>query len=114
MNEQTLYLDVAAITADNITGNAIITFKLKNNAQTTKISCTDHRQEPLIYPLLFPYGERGWGPDLIKNNKISINSYLCSRLLMPDRKERDQVLKFPNGIGNQDLPCNRFQLMARL
>jgi hypothetical protein len=53
INEQTSHLDVAAITADNITGNAIISFVPKGQATCCSIPCYSHLQEPLLYPLLF-------------------------------------------------------------
>ena len=114
MNQQTSNLDVAAITAENITGNAILRFKLKSSGRTSDISCSDPRQEPLIYPVLFPFGEKGWGPDLQRIYKISVNSYLASRLLMPDRDSSGNILRFLNTEGNKELETNRFQLMARL
>ena len=53
INEQTSYLDVAAITADNITGNAIISFVPKEQSTCCSIPCYSNLQEPLLYPLLF-------------------------------------------------------------
>ena len=114
MNQQTSQLDVAAITAENIIGDAVVKFRLKNSFDTSTISCIDPRQEPLIYPLLFPFGESGWGKELQKNNGISILSYLCSRLLMPDRDSNGDILRLLNSAATHNLATNRFQLMARL
>lgn len=44
--------------------------------------------DPMIYPLLFPYGESGWDPSLIHNgprkqkerNKLTMRQYACHRL----------------------------------
>lgn len=44
--------------------------------------------DPMIYPLLFPYGESGWDPSLIHNgprkqkerNKLTMRQFACHRL----------------------------------
>jgi esterase/lipase superfamily enzyme len=54
INEYTSGLDIAAITADNITGNQVIHYAIKGQSQRTTISCYSNLQEPLLYPLLFP------------------------------------------------------------
>ena len=54
INEYTSGLDIAAITADNITGNQVIHYTIKGQRQKTTINCYSNFQEPLLYPLLFP------------------------------------------------------------
>ena len=54
INEYTSGLDIAAITADHITGNQVIHYTIKGQRQQTTISCYSKLQEPLLYPLLFP------------------------------------------------------------
>ena len=114
INSQTSYLDVAAITAENTTGNAVIHYKRKDSENTTTISCTDPLQEPLIYPILFSHGEKGWNTTLSKIHKISFQDYLCSRILMPERDDDNNILKINNHNNTKLLPISRFQLIARL
>ena len=54
INEYTSGLDIAAITADHITGNQVIHYTIKGQAQKSRIPCYSKLQEPLLYPLLFP------------------------------------------------------------
>ena len=58
----------------------------------------DERVEPLLYPLFFPYGEKGFHADLRDRFTVSIsfNDYLRSRLLIRDEFFDDE--QFPNGI----------------
>ena len=44
INEYTSGLDIAAITADNITGNQVIHYAIKGQSQRTTISCYSNLQ----------------------------------------------------------------------
>jgi hypothetical protein len=76
------YFEVASITDVRETSDRVLIFKLKNN-QTKTIQMWSPYMEPLSYPLLFNYGERGWGKgdDCIK---VEFTDYLASRLLRPE------------------------------
>ena len=124
INEYTSGLDIAAITADNITGNQIIHYTIKGQGQQTSIPCYSKLQEPLLYPLLFPgnifyviliyhikffliAGETGWSPDI--NKTVKFAKYICARILMPE-----PGLFWHFNDDRPSIPVNRFQLMARL
>ena len=124
INEYTSGLDIAAITADNITGNQIIHYTIKGQGQQTSIPCYSKLQEPLLYPLLFPgsvfyviliyhikffliAGETGWSPDI--NKTVRFAKYICARILMPE-----PGLFWHFNDDRPSIPVNRFQLMARL
>jgi len=96
----------------NGTGNRCIQFKLKNAQQYNAIPGNHELLEPLIYPLLFPYGDGGWSD----NCQHSLHKYLRFRLLCPefDLEGDGTTLTVLNRAGTHYLPVNRFQLMARL
>jgi hypothetical protein len=75
------YFDVAHFTADRASGERILTFHSIAGSNGS-IDMNSPHVEPLIYPLLFFNGERGWG-DADKRD-IPYNRYLASRLLMPE------------------------------
>jgi hypothetical protein len=57
---------VAGITNENNNTNLSIKYRLDGKNSST-IPGTSHLIEPLCYPLLFPFGERGWGRDIRKD-----------------------------------------------
>ena len=71
--------------------------------------------EPLCYPLLHPYAEKGWGSNL-KRFKIHHMPYVMGRLLQPEGRldEINRQLIIRNQTNTRDLNINRFQSMARL
>jgi hypothetical protein len=87
---------------DHHGGSVRYNYRTKNN-QTQYINADSFEMEPLCFPLLFPYGERGWGNDL-KVKNIQLFPYLASRLLRPE----------PTLFDTFEMPINRFQLMSRL
>ena len=81
-----------------------------NNEQVRYINNDSYEVEPLMYPLLHPCGERGWGNELIRcTPPIYIMDYLKSRLLQPE----PDLLSL-NWRREIELKVNRYQLMARL
>ncbi|KAJ1398675.1 hypothetical protein B484DRAFT_484083, partial [Ochromonadaceae sp. CCMP2298] len=112
INIKTNVFDIAAITSDTTTGERILTYKLKECAAACCIPSTSAYLEPLSYPLLFPYGEDGWCTDISKEVKFS--TYLCCRMLCPERRDSGEALASVNKDDSRLLPVNRFQLMARL
>ena len=47
--------------------------------------------EPLVYPLLFPYGEPGWIAFL--KDRLTAGAYLMSRLLKPERDDQGEFME---------------------
>lgn len=111
INARTSHFDVAAITSDDVTGNRTLTIRRKGSNQTSTISTTDSKLEPLSYPLLFPFGEDGWGDKIRKT--IKFPKYLLSRMLMGEKNEDGSPLLYLNKA-NKLVTTNRFQLMCRL
>ena len=63
INVSTRTLEVGTIISDEANGGPMrLTYKLKG--ETKNALATSNIVEPLVYPLLFPYGERGWGAEL--------------------------------------------------
>ena len=85
-------------------------YTLKDKTTNT-ISGYSKLWEPLSYPLLFPYGEYGWEKKWLRNQevKLSLQKYLCSRILMPERN-----LNILSKEGTHMLRMNRFTMMSRL
>jgi len=111
LNTRTSYFDVAAITSNDVKGNRILTIRRKGSTTTSTIGTTDSKLEPLSYPLLFPYGEDGWGEHIRKN--IKFPQYILSRLLMGEKNEDGSRLVLLNRE-NKEISVNRFQIMSRL
>jgi len=111
LNTATSHFDVAAISSDVFGGNRVLTIRRKGSLQTNTIHTTDSKLEPLSYPLLFPYGEDGWGEHIRK--AIKFPKYLLSRMLMGEKQEDGTTLLIRNKKGKL-ISVNRFQLMSRL
>jgi len=111
LNTRTSHFDVAAITSNDVTGNRILTIRRKGSNSTSFIGTTDSKLEPISYPLLFPYGEDGWGEIIRKN--IKFPQYLLSRMIMGEKNDDGSQLVLRNRA-NEEITVNRFQLMSRL
>jgi hypothetical protein len=84
LNEHAQYLEVAQISSDSETGNRIMYFNVRGmgGGRWSHQTMRSPYVEPLCYPVLFPFGENGWGEDIA--DQVSFYSYLASRLLMPE------------------------------
>jgi hypothetical protein len=113
INEKMEFLEVGQITSDSETENRVVIYQLKGSKYYRSIPLTDHLLEPLCYPLLFCCGEYGWGVD--DKKKLSYMDYLRCRMLMPEYvdKEHSELLCAMTKTGKL-IPCNRFQVAARL
>jgi len=111
LNATTSHFDVAAISSTESSGNRVLKIRRKGNQRTSDIQVTDSKLEPLSYPLLFPYGENGWGDNIRKSLKFP--SYLLSRMLMGEKNLDGTFLQVRNRKGIL-VTVNRFQLMSRL
>jgi hypothetical protein len=61
----------------------------KSEQQTTRISILDSNCDPMVYPILFPYGEKGWDGQMIskrqsKRNRVTILQHYSYRLAIRD------------------------------
>jgi hypothetical protein len=112
INVRTNSFDVAAITSDTVSGDRIITFRLKNTNKAKSIPCTHELLEPLCYVLLFPYGESGWGS--ATGQSVKFPQYLLSRMLCPERDFENNVVRISNKHGTRQWPVNRFQCLSRV
>ena len=116
INVKTSAFDIAAITSNSVTGDRIITYKLKNCTKAQFIPSTDPYYETLSYPLLFAHAERGWGCDIAK--QISFMKYLCARMLAPENASDGEPLycwnKPREGHIRRLLRVNRMMLFARV
>ena len=88
-------------------GNSIV-YQYGTNENRRTLDASSGEVEPLCFPLLFPYGERGWGGDL-KVDNIHLMAYIAARFLQPE-----PVLQLTNAPGERVITLNRFQLMSRL
>jgi hypothetical protein len=84
LNVNTHAVDISSITSDNLTGERIIQVVRKGCEHTTSIHHTDTLFEPLSYPILFPYGEEGWG-EYLSRQGLKFQQYLAARMLMPEK-----------------------------
>ena len=112
LNCTTMFLDVAAITADRVTGNRVINFHRKNQSRTSTIQVTDILMEPLCYPLLNPHGMGGWGESIRK--EVRLLDCLSCRFLKPERNSNGTTLMALNKPQTRLIPTNRFRLQSRL
>ena len=63
INYSSRTLEVGSIISDEATGGPMqLTYRLKG--ETKCAMSTSSLVEPLVYPLFFPYSERGWGAEL--------------------------------------------------
>jgi len=102
LNLPTTTFDIASIVSDDASRpNRKIFFQLRNDRTTSSINLMSNIMEPLCYPLLFPYGEKGWGAD---NRKlIKFNDYILPRFLLPERDIDGQLLLMPSQASPQRL-----------
>jgi hypothetical protein len=83
LNVSTEAVDISSITSDNLTGERIIQVVRKGSEHSTTIHHSDCLFEPLSYPILFPYGEEGWGFGMARQG-LKFQNYLAARMLMPE------------------------------
>jgi hypothetical protein len=98
LSRATAEFDVSSISIDRISGNHVLQVRLKATPRNvTTIPSESELFEPLAYPVLFPYGETGWGnsfrvgrtPEGTPCIKVNFMDYLASRMLMPERYRMD-------------------------
>lgn len=111
INEKTSVFEIAAATSLQSAGNRCISINLKARdgqpqIYASTIQCTCPFMEPLCYPLLFPYGEEGWGSEL--RGTVHFSNYLASRFLMPDKNEDATILKTATADGKKLFPSTDF------
>ena len=124
---QTDYFEVAQITSQNPSGERVLTVQWKDQSKLDLITMNSCQMEPISYPLLFFYGENGWGIDpktSSSERQVSFMSYLASRILKPEYvysdvegfdvfmqcRARDDD-EYGNPVYRR---VNRFQILSRL
>lgn len=112
INAETNRFEVGVLISHDNPGHLHYTFKL--NGTSFKVPMSSPYVEPVVYPLLFPFGEDGWHQGLAQD--IPYMQYMASRFLMPERDSESSsgYLERMNKAGTKLLPTNRFQLMSRL
>lgn len=113
INVVTHHLDVSAIVSDKLDGQHVLQIHKKNSTKTTSIHAGDSQYEPLSYPILFPYGENGWGTDSGRIHNISFDKYLISRMLKPESGMGYFGAPTDDNEGSY-FPSNRFQLWSQI
>ena len=112
-NKRMSVFEIAHITSDKEPNDRVVSFKFKNSSSPSTVPMSSKFFEPLCYPLLFNYGENGWGSEM--RHQFPFMKYLCSRMLQPEYYSNGAPMLLPN---NDDPPVlkhvNRFQAMARL
>ena len=76
--------EIGVIRHQNQVDMPLYSFSLGGDVQNRQgfIHSSSNQVEPLLYPLLFPYGELGWGSNLMRqNSKVPLLEYLKSRIL---------------------------------
>ena len=141
INEKTHYLEIGAVVSDMSDSNIIIKYKLKDEFKF--VPSNSKYVEPLVYPLLHPFGETGWDSSI--KDSVSFLQYMLSRWLMPEATyysnidynnyniglfdinnknniyfcknvniNGDSILCSINKSGNAIIPTNRFHIMNRV
>ena len=108
INESTNYLDIGIIRGDQANGERGIIFIPKGNNKLCKtIKLDSSRLEPFAYPLLYCYGENGWGKEC--KPEVQLNQYIMSKILKGERIAIPSLLN-----PDYKLMMNRRQAMPRL
>jgi hypothetical protein len=110
INAETNRFEVGVLISHDNPGCLEYTYKL--NGETIKIPTNSSQLEPLVYPMLFPHGEKGWS----KDSNIKYLPYLACRMLMPEKDSESEsgFLECWNKAGTKLLKTNRFQLLSRV
>jgi hypothetical protein len=81
MPDQREHFDVCSVINNRQTDGMSMRVCPRNGPIST-VHMDSEAVEPLVYPLLFPYGEPGWIAYL--KNRLAAGAYLMSRLLQPE------------------------------
>ena len=106
LNTLTHRMEVGIVLNQDQTKPTIYQCRTAENQNRT-LNASSREIEPLVYPLLFPYGELGWGADL-KVRGIQLMAYMLARMMQPE-----EDLSYRQEDGNL-FYTNRFQVMSRL
>ena len=79
--------EVCSVRHSTSTGERTLQIRNTDGHRLEDVKMTSDRVEPLVYPLLFPHGTRGWSYD--DKHSFSFLQYLASRMLKPDIKSTD-------------------------
>jgi len=114
INLTTTTFDIASIVSEDANRpNRRIFYQLRDQRNSSSINLMSNIMEPLCYPLLFPFGEKGRGGD--NRKAIKFNDYILHRFLLPERNSDGELLLMPTQSSPPELvPFSRFQVMFRL
>ena len=106
LNALTHRMEVGIVLNQDQTRPTIYQCRTYTNPNKT-LNASSREIEPLVYPLLFPFGELGWGAEL-KAQGIQLMTYMLARLMQPEND-----MRYEQEDGNE-FYTNRFQVMSRL
>ncbi len=118
----TKFLEVGCVIPQSNSRSAQYKYKLKG--KSTTIENDSNKMEPLVYPLLFPFGEPGWGT--VVRKQVKFMRYLAAKILMPEPVHDTpdtadwpvfnghRMLSVMNKHNTQRLMVNRIQCMSRV
>jgi hypothetical protein len=118
LSVKTHQFEVSAVLSEDVHGKRVVRVTPIGCQGLSKISAESSLFEPLCYPLLFCYGERGWGKDIRKS--VTFQRYLASRILMPetflDHNNQRHLIGHYSKINEIErfFPTNRFSLLSRV
>jgi hypothetical protein len=124
INNENKFFEVAAFTADNLRYNRSFRYKLKG--ASVELKARDKMVEPLVFPLLFWYGESGYEKRKIGSSiELNFEGYMRARMLIPEPGWSLPCRVPPGGIipgwkpehvgaPPPANPLNRFQLLSRV
>ena len=105
LNVMTHRLEIGVLLNQDQSLPTIYQYRTQDN-QNVFLRTDSDETEALLYPLLFPFGERGWGANL-KRAGIQLMQYIAARMMQPELD-----LSYTNDTN--EFHVNRFDVMARL
>ena len=110
--------DVSSIIQDDVGGVRSMNYRFRLHGQYNDIKGDDKNLEPILYPLLYPYGEHGWSTELYRTKKILFNEYVRAKVLMPDLINHNihdpEYIHLYNHNDTFRRRVSRYQIMSRL
>ncbi len=111
MPDQMEHFDVCSVINNRQTeGMSMRVFP--RNGHISTVHMDSEAVEPLVYPLIFPYGEPGWIACL--KDCLTAGAYLMSRLLKPERDDQGEFMEVesPNPPHEHidSRTCERFEM----
>ena len=110
--------DVSSVIQDDVEGTQSMSYRIRLHGQYGDIKGDNENLEPILYPLLYPYGEPGWSTTLFRTKKILFGEYVRAKVLMPDLINDDlndpEYVEIYNHNDTLKRRVSRYQIMSRL